>query len=70
MLLYLHAENPQERAIKTIVECLLDGGVIIYPTDTIYGFGCDIFQHKAIERICRIKNIRWKKRNCHLFVMT
>lgn len=36
---------------------MLNGGIIIYPTDTIYGLGCDIFQHKAIERICRIKNI-------------
>jgi tRNA A37 threonylcarbamoyladenosine synthetase subunit TsaC/SUA5/YrdC len=40
-----------------IVECLLDGGVIVYPTDTIYGLGCDIFQSKAIERICRIKGV-------------
>ncbi|HET6253877.1 MAG TPA: L-threonylcarbamoyladenylate synthase [Puia sp.] len=40
-----------------IVECLLDGGVIVYPTDTIYGLGCDIFQHKAVERICRIKQV-------------
>jgi len=57
MLLRLHPENPQPRNIKTIVECLLDGGVIVYPTDTIYGLGCDIFQHKAIERICQIKNV-------------
>jgi tRNA threonylcarbamoyl adenosine modification protein (Sua5/YciO/YrdC/YwlC family) len=57
MLLHLHPDNPQPRNIKTIVECLLDGGVIIYPTDTIYGLGCDIFHHKAIERICQIKNV-------------
>ncbi len=57
MLLHLHPVNPQPRNIRTIVECLLDGGVIIYPTDTIYGLGCDIFQHKAIERICRIKQV-------------
>jgi len=57
MLLHLHPENPQPRNIKTIVECLLDGGVIIYPTDTIYGLGCDIFQHKAVERICQIKHV-------------
>ena len=57
MLLHLHPDNPQPRNIKTIVECLLDGGVIIYPTDTIYGLGCDIFQHKAIERICQIKHV-------------
>jgi tRNA threonylcarbamoyl adenosine modification protein (Sua5/YciO/YrdC/YwlC family) len=57
MLLHLHPENPQLRNIRTIVEVLRKGGVIIYPTDTIYGLGCDIRQPKAIERICRIKQI-------------
>src|SRR5437868_5193011 len=57
MLLHLHPENPQPRNISTIVNILSKGGIIIYPTDTIYGLGCDIFQHKAIERICRIKNM-------------
>jgi tRNA threonylcarbamoyl adenosine modification protein (Sua5/YciO/YrdC/YwlC family) len=57
MLLQLHPDNPQPRNIKAIVECLFDGGVIIYPTDTIYGLGCNIFKQKAIERICRIKQI-------------
>ena len=61
MLLHIHPENPQPRQIKTVVECLQRGGVIIYPTDTIYGLGCDILQHKAIERICRIKNVDPKK---------
>lgn len=57
MLIQLHPDNPPPRLVKQVVECLLDGGVIIYPTDTIYGLGCDIFQKKGIERICRIKNI-------------
>jgi tRNA threonylcarbamoyl adenosine modification protein (Sua5/YciO/YrdC/YwlC family) len=57
MLLKIHPDNPQPRLIRQVVECLKDGGVIVYPTDTIYGLGCDIFQHKAIERICKIKNI-------------
>ncbi|MCZ2222735.1 MAG: threonylcarbamoyl-AMP synthase [Chitinophagales bacterium] len=57
MLLYIHPDNPNPRNIKTVVECLLDGGIIIYPTDTIYGLGCNIFQHKAIERIARIKQV-------------
>ncbi|HMC84090.1 MAG TPA: L-threonylcarbamoyladenylate synthase [Chitinophagaceae bacterium] len=57
MLLQVHPEDPQPRNLRTITNCLLNGGIIIYPTDTIYGLGCDIFQHKAIERICRIKNI-------------
>jgi tRNA threonylcarbamoyl adenosine modification protein (Sua5/YciO/YrdC/YwlC family) len=57
MLLTVHPDNPNPRHLKTIVECLLNGGVIIYPTDTIYGLGSDIFQHKAIERIARIKQV-------------
>ncbi len=57
MLLHVHPQNPQPRHIATIVDCLKSGGVIIYPTDTIYGLGCDIFQPKAIEKICRIKQI-------------
>jgi tRNA threonylcarbamoyl adenosine modification protein (Sua5/YciO/YrdC/YwlC family) len=57
MLLNIHPDNPNPRHVKTVVECLADGGVVIYPTDTIYGLGCDIFQHKAIERIARIKNV-------------
>ncbi len=63
MLLHIHPDNPNPRNVKTVVECLLDGGVIIYPTDTIYGLGCDIFQHRAIERICKIKNIDVAKAN-------
>jgi tRNA threonylcarbamoyl adenosine modification protein (Sua5/YciO/YrdC/YwlC family) len=57
MLLHIHPDNPQPRLLKQIAECMLDGGVIIYPTDTIYGIGCDISQPKAVERICRIKNV-------------
>lgn len=61
MLLHLHSEDPQPRNIRTIVECIRDGGIIVYPTDTIYGLGCDIFHAKAIEKICRIKNIQPQK---------
>lgn len=61
MLLTIHPNNPQQRNVKIIVDCLLSGGVIIYPTDTIYGLGCDIFQHKAIDRICQIKKINPEK---------
>ncbi len=57
MLLHLHPDNPQPRLVKQVAECLKDGGVIVYPTDTIYGLGCDILQQKAIERICKIKEI-------------
>jgi len=61
MLLHVHPDNPNARHIKTIVECLQDGGVIIYPTDTIYGLGCNIYKHKAIERIARIKQVEPEK---------
>lgn len=57
MYLPIHPQNPQSRNIATTVEILKKGGVIVYPTDTIYGLGCDIFEQKAIERICRIKDI-------------
>lgn len=57
MLLQLHPENPQPRLLKQIAECLKDGGVIIYPTDTIYGLGCEIHHQKSVERICKIKNV-------------
>jgi len=57
MILEVHPVNPQTRHIQTIVNVLEKGGVIIYPTDTIYGLGCSIRQPKAIELICRIKNI-------------
>lgn len=61
MLLRIHPDNPQPRQIKIVVNTLQQGGVIIYPTDTIYGLGCDIFQQKAIERICRIKKVEPRK---------
>ena len=57
MLLHIHPDNPQPRLIKQLAECLRDGGIIIYPTDTIYGIGCDILQPKAVEKICRIKGV-------------
>ena len=57
MLFSIHPENPQPRLIKQVVECLKDGGIIIYPTDTLYGLGCEIHHPKAVERICRIKHI-------------
>lgn len=63
MLLEIHPQNPQTRHIRTVTECLSNGGVIIYPTDTVYGFGCDIFHPKAVERICRLKKLDPAKAN-------
>jgi tRNA threonylcarbamoyl adenosine modification protein (Sua5/YciO/YrdC/YwlC family) len=61
MLVKIYPENPNPREIQLIVECLKDGGIIIYPTDTIYGIGCDIFRPKSIERIIDIIGNKKKK---------
>ena len=61
MLLRIHPETPAQRQIVTVVEVLRSGGVIIYPTDTVYGLGCDIYNLKAVERIARIKGVNAEK---------
>lgn len=53
----LYPDNPNKRTIQQIVEVLRDGGIIIYPTDTLYAIGCDALNVRAVERICRIKGI-------------
>ncbi|MDO4726963.1 MAG: L-threonylcarbamoyladenylate synthase [Porphyromonadaceae bacterium] len=57
MHIKIYEQNPNERLIRKAVEVLKNGGVIIYPTDTVYAFGCNIFNQKAIERICKIKHL-------------
>ena len=57
MLLRLYPENPNARHIRKVVNVLEAGGIIIYPTDTVYAMGCDIKAHKAIERIARLKGL-------------
>ena len=61
MLLKLYEKNPDQRAIRKIVDLLGHGGVIIYPTDTVYGLGCDITKARAVERVARIKGIKPEK---------
>jgi len=61
MLINIHPKDPDERKVRKVVDCLRDGGIIIYPTDTVYAFGCDAFNKKALEKICRIKKIDVKK---------
>lgn len=62
-LIKIHPENPDQRKIEQIVDVLKSGGLVIYPTDTVYGIGCDISQPKAIEKIAKIKNIKPEKAN-------
>lgn len=59
----IHPQNPQENKIEEVVEMLRNGAVIIYPTDTVYGIGCDVHHQKAVERVCQIKNINPAKIN-------
>jgi tRNA threonylcarbamoyl adenosine modification protein (Sua5/YciO/YrdC/YwlC family) len=65
----IYPENPNEKEIEKVVKILKNGGLIIYPTDTVYGLGCDITNTKALEKIARIKGIKLEKANfsfvCH-----
>jgi tRNA threonylcarbamoyl adenosine modification protein (Sua5/YciO/YrdC/YwlC family) len=63
MIIEIHPMNPEPRKVKQVMEILENDGVIIYPTDSIYGLGCNIFSHKAMERICQIKKIDFEKAN-------
>ncbi|HEV7349884.1 L-threonylcarbamoyladenylate synthase [Telluribacter sp.] len=60
-LIRLYPENPEEKKIRQVAECLRGGGLVIYPTDTIYGLGCDIHNTKAVEKVSRIKGIKPEK---------
>ena len=61
MLIKIYPENPNRRDMEAVVEVLRNGGVIIYPTDTVYGIGCDITKPKAVERIVKIKGMKPKE---------
>lgn len=63
MLVKLFNENPNPREILRIVDVLRDGGIIIYPTDTVYGLGCDITNARAVEKVARIKGVKVEKNN-------
>ena len=63
MIVRLYEENPNEKQVQQVVDCLKNGGVVIFPTDTIYAIGCDIYQRKAFEKIARIKNVKPEKAN-------
>ncbi len=62
-LLKIYPENPEFSKIQRVVKSLKNGGLVIYPTDTVYGLGCDITNNKAIEKLARLKNIKGKKYN-------
>ena len=68
-LIRIYKENPNPKAIRKVVDVLKRGGIIIYPTDTVYGLGCDITNIKALEKIARIKGVKLEKSNfsfiCH-----
>jgi len=61
MLIKLYEENPNPKDLGQIVECFLDGGVVIYPTDTVYALGCSIHSKTSIEKVARIKGVKLEK---------
>jgi tRNA threonylcarbamoyl adenosine modification protein (Sua5/YciO/YrdC/YwlC family) len=63
LLIEIHPKNPESKKIKEVVDCLKAGGIIIYPTDTIYGLGCDLKNSKAVQKLCKVKGIKPEKIN-------
>ena len=63
MLLKIYPENPNHKDIRLVVDVLQNGGIIVYPTDTVYGLGCDITNAKAVEKVARYKNVKVEKSN-------
>ena len=63
MIVKLYNENPNPREIEQVVSVLRDGGIVIYPTDTLYGMGCDALNVRAVEKICDLKGINPQKNN-------
>lgn len=61
MLIKIYPQNPNPREVERVVGVLRNGGIIIYPTDTVYGLGCDITNHKAVEKIIRLKGLKAKE---------
>ena len=61
MLIKIYPENPNTKAIRKVVDVLCKGGLVIYPTDTVYGIGCDIKNSKAVEKVAQIKGLNLKK---------
>lgn len=61
--LKIHPINPEPRKIQQVVDIVREGGIIIYPTDTVYGIGCDLFHRKAVDRLCKIKSLKPQKLN-------
>jgi tRNA threonylcarbamoyl adenosine modification protein (Sua5/YciO/YrdC/YwlC family) len=63
MIVKLYEESPNQREIDKVVEVLREGGIVIYPTDTLYAFGCDALNVRAVEKICALKGINPQKNN-------
>ncbi len=66
MLLNIHPENPDPKRMNQVVDCLRGGGVIIYPTDTVYSIGCDLMNPKAVTRVAQLKGLKPEKANFSL----
>lgn len=63
MLISIHPQNPEERKLRQVASILANGGLVIYPTDTVYAIGCDMTQKNAVEKLCKLKGIKPEKAN-------
>ena len=68
MILKIYPDNPAPRHIKTVIDILNKGGIVIFPTDTIYGMGCSIEHIKTVDRIARIKGVKKEKANYSIII--
>lgn len=66
MFLTIHPDTPEQRKISQVTACLKKGGIVVYPTDTVYSFACDLTQKKAVEKLARLKGIKLEKANFSL----
>lgn len=62
MLVRIYPENPNQKEIDKVVKVLQDGGLVVYPTDTVYAIGCDALNVRAVEKICQMKGVNPQKR--------
>ena len=63
MLVRIYPENPNQKEIDKVVKVLQDGGLVVYPTDTVYAIGCDALNVRAVEKICQMKGVNPQKSN-------
>ena len=70
MLVRIYPENPNQKEIDKVVKVLQDGGLVVYPTDTVYAIGCDALNVRAVEKICQMKGVNPQKSNLSIICLS